>query len=203
MFLKVCHVTKFSGPVDNHVHKVTSVGDDGVVHDSTFFVSDQTQETVTIIQTLNVTDDYSFKKFGSVGSVPTNLTHVRHVKQRSLSLGTAPQVLLHNSTVRSLLSFVEDGEFISRERYHVPAQIFMPLVKGCFAKRLIGGSSSCKGSSRNGCPIFVRSNGRCRGGRDRSSKGALQEAHSFATDFSIFVSGSGTSQILAWSFTFQ
>jgi hypothetical protein len=53
----------------------------------------------------------------------THLSHVRDVKQRSLSLGPAPKMFLHDAAVGGIVSLVQDGQFVSGKGDHVPAQV--------------------------------------------------------------------------------
>lgn len=59
----------------------------------------------------------------------TYLSHVRDVKERRLSFGSAPEVFLHDAAVGSLVALVQDGQFVSGKGDHFSTQILVPLIQ--------------------------------------------------------------------------
>mmetsp|Transcript_2885 Transcript_2885/g.4958 ORF Transcript_2885/g.4958 Transcript_2885/m.4958 type:complete len:249 (+) Transcript_2885:611-1357(+) len=159
LFLKVLHITKFRRTIHDHVNVVPSVGNDGVVNDPTLLVGDQTQQTTAIGKSSNVSNNNLLQKCNSILSMPANLSHVRHVEQRSLSFTSTPQVLLHNT---SIFPLVQNRKLIASERHHVASELLVQLIQSCFHKRFIGsGSKAAPGRAVDATAGHAASKRRC------------------------------------------
>jgi hypothetical protein len=73
LLLKMLHIPKFGGAIDNHVHKVSGVGNDSVINDPTSLISDERETPTTVCQASNIANDNLFQKGNAVLSVPTDL----------------------------------------------------------------------------------------------------------------------------------
>lgn len=107
--------------------------------------------------------------------IDTHLTHVRNVKQRSLSFGAAPKVLLHNATVGGIVSLVQDGQFVPCKGYHFATKVFVPLIERGWHERFRR-SGSCHGT-------VGRFGNLC--ARRRRLEGFLQETTHDVSDVSV------------------
>jgi hypothetical protein len=77
LLVKVLHVPDFGGPVHDHVHVVSGVGNDGVVNDPAVLVGNERKEAVVRRQSGNVPDHEPFQKRDAVLPVPPDLNDTR------------------------------------------------------------------------------------------------------------------------------
>ena len=57
----------------------------------------------------------------------THLSHMRNIKERCLSFGSAPQMFLHDTAI---VTFKKYWKFISSEGNHVTSQFLVKIVEG-------------------------------------------------------------------------
>jgi hypothetical protein len=91
---------------------------------SSIYSTIQNKDAKRITHTLNL-------RHNTVTYVATQtyLSHVRDIKEGSLALRTAPQVLLHDTTVLYMLSLEQHGKLVTRKRDHFSAELLVHIVQ--------------------------------------------------------------------------
>ena len=90
----------------------------------------------------------------------TYLTHMGHIKESRFSVGTTPQMLLHDT---SIVSLVQHGQFIASKGNHISSQFLVKIVQRRFGQILVGTSGSRKRTSLD-CGRHSLEHGSCRSG---------------------------------------
>mmetsp|Transcript_1190 Transcript_1190/g.1588 ORF Transcript_1190/g.1588 Transcript_1190/m.1588 type:complete len:333 (-) Transcript_1190:231-1229(-) len=116
VLVEVLHVPHLAGTVHHHVDVVSSVGDNGVIHDATILVCDETQATFTRAKSLDITHNHLFKEVSSILSIPSDLTHVGYIKKCCFAFFAAPKMFFLDATI---LSSVLHWQFIASKWHHL------------------------------------------------------------------------------------